>query len=272
MAFCVVNKERCTRDGLCSKVCPLGLIRSGEGGLPEAIPGADVACIGCGHCMAVCPHQALRLSKVKAGETALAKGWNLSLEGITPLLKGRRSVRVYRKEAVSRPEIEALMDVARYGPTGKNTQTVRWVMIHSQAEMDRHRSLVMEWIRHCVTTESPLVPMLGMKMVLAAGEAGYDPIFRTAPHLLVALGSKSDPMVAQSSAIQLTYFEIAAAAAGLGTCWGGYYQLAAMSYAPLREALSGAGEDVCYGAMMFGRPAIRYSAIPERKPAAITWR
>ena len=63
----------------------------------------------------------------------------------------------------------------------------------------------------------------------------------------------------------------AAAAAGIGTCWGGYYQLAAMSYEPLQKALAFGDGMKCYGAMMFGYPGIHYSTIPARNPADVSW-
>ncbi|MHC4884045.1 MAG: 4Fe-4S dicluster domain-containing protein [Planctomycetota bacterium] len=98
MAFLSVDETKCQKDGLCTKVCPLGLIQPGGENQPTAVRMAEKACIRCGHCLAVCPHDALSLETVEAPLGPLPAGWNLSLDQVAPLLKGRRAVRSYGEE------------------------------------------------------------------------------------------------------------------------------------------------------------------------------
>jgi MinD superfamily P-loop ATPase len=49
-----VNQDKCTKCGLCVKVCR-GTLGLGEQG-PEVV---NDLCIACGHCVAVCPNGAL---------------------------------------------------------------------------------------------------------------------------------------------------------------------------------------------------------------------
>lgn len=52
-------------------------------------------------------------------------------------IKGRRSIRKYTGEKVSRETIEQLIDVARFAPTWKNSQTVRYIYVDDDAMLDK---------------------------------------------------------------------------------------------------------------------------------------
>ncbi len=54
----VLNKKKCTRCGLCVKVCPAGAASIREGGFPAY----DLKhCIGCSQCIALCAEEALKI-------------------------------------------------------------------------------------------------------------------------------------------------------------------------------------------------------------------
>ncbi len=54
------------------------------------------------------------------------------IEGI----KGRRSVRQFAEQRVSRETIEKIIDAARFAPSWKNSQTARYVVIDSRGTME----------------------------------------------------------------------------------------------------------------------------------------
>ena len=101
---------------------------------------------------------------------------------------------------------------------------------------------------------------------------GKDVFLRGAPHLLIAHAGSDAIMPAVDWTIALSYFEIVAAAYGIGTCWAGVMGIAASKHPPLLQALKlPNGPQVC-GAMMFGYPKYRYRRVPLRKAARISWR
>ena len=64
------------------------------------------------------------------------KGKNRTMELIEGI-KSRRSVRQFTDEKVSRDTIEKIIDAARFAPTWKNSQTVRYVVIDSRDVMEK---------------------------------------------------------------------------------------------------------------------------------------
>ncbi len=46
-------------------------------------------------------------------------------------IKGRRSIRKYKPDAVSDEDIEKVLDAARWAPSWANTQCVRWVVVRA---------------------------------------------------------------------------------------------------------------------------------------------
>ena len=127
-------------------------------------------------------------------------------------------------------------------------------------------------MRHLIEEGSPLAAAMNMEGLVAAWEAGFDPICRKAPHLIVAHADKKDTTAPTACTIALTYVEIAALSFGLGTCWAGYFNAAATAWPPLHDALALPAEHVSLGSMMIGYPKFKYQRLPLRNEAKVIWR
>jgi nitroreductase len=114
--------------------------------------------------------------------------------------------------------------------------------------------------------------MMHMQRVIKRWQAGSDGILRGAPHVIVAHGPKQDRTAPTACTIALTYLELMAPAMGLGACWAGFFNAAAMFFPPLQKALDLPQGHMSFGAMMVGYPKVRYQRLPLRKEPPITWR
>ena len=130
---------------------------------------------------------------------------------------------------------------------------------------------VLEWARMLVEQKHPLAARFDFARFLASWEKGEDLILRHAPHVVLAHSPTSDPTGPGAATIAMTYFQLAASALGLGTCWAGYLQIA-LSMSPAVVKLAGISEGrQAHAATMLGYAKHEYAAIPPRKTLDVTW-
>ena len=104
MGLLIVDEDKCQKDGICAKECPMAIIRlQGEGGYPALLPGTDPFCIRCGHCVAVCPQGALGHTQIPLEacppiDTALS----ITETQAVQFLRSRRSVRFFQNRTVEK--------------------------------------------------------------------------------------------------------------------------------------------------------------------------
>lgn len=273
MSFIEVNQQTCNKDGLCSAVCPVRLIDFSKGQYPAPIAKAKQLCIRCGHCVAVCPTSSLLHAELPLADCPeVLPELFLKAEQCEQFLRSRRSIRNYRDKAVPRETMQKLIEVARYAPTGHNSQSVEWLVLSDRDELNKLIEVVGQWMRWMLANMREFALSLQMDKALERIAAGEDVVLRGAPTLVVAHAAKADHMAQTSSTIALTYLELAATGMGLGGCWAGYFNAAASTFPPMQQALSLPEGHQCYGAMMIGYPAFRYHRMPARKVPSITWR
>ena len=268
-----VNEQTCNKDGLCAAVCPAGLIACPDGEFPRPVAAwAKRACLHCGHCVAVCPTGSLSLCDMPADECPpVREELGLSAEHCEHFLRARRSIRVFADEPVGRDELTRLIEMARYAPSGHNSQCAEWLVIGGPGEVHKLAGVVADWMRAELDGRSDLALAMRMDVLLGVIDSGKDIILRDAPALVVAHGRADNPMVPSTCTIALTYLELAATSLGLGTCWAGYFQAAA-DFPAMVDALALPEGHRSFGAMMVGRPKYTYKRLPTRKAPPITWR
>lgn len=269
MALITIDKETCTKCALCTTQC--NIILGKEGSYPRQLPNTDEFCMRCGHCVAVCPTGSLTHKEMPAVQTPrVDKKLDISFEQCAQLIKSRRSIRNYKDKAVPKEEIERIIDVARFAPTGHNNQDVRWLVINDRAYVDKLRKIGWEWLRAMMKNNPQMAAMFaGVVQML---DRGKDMFIQGAPAVVVAYGNKDNPMCATDCAIALSYFDLAAKSAGLGCCWAGFFYMCAGSYSDMIKAVGLPEGTTPYGALMVGYPDVKYQRIPGRKPADVTYR
>ena len=274
MKLIEVDEKKCKRDGFCAADCPAGIIwLKDKNSFPEMKEDEEGACVACGHCVSVCPHGALSHVRVPIGECPpIKKDLAVGREQVVQFLRSRRSIRQYRDVPVEREKIQELIEIARYAPTGGNTQSVEWWVFSDKKELKRFSGLVIDWMRKAMQS----VPLAKLPPYFPAAvtgwDAGEDTILRRAPVMLLALAPAESPNGLVDLTIALSYLQLAALPMGLGTCWAGMVRRALMQYPPIREAVGIPEKAPQFYPMMLGYPAVSYHRVPERKPPKIVWK
>lgn len=266
-----VDKTSCKGDGRCVEICPLHILKMNDKKrVPEFVDGGGDACINCGHCVAFCPPASLSLSSMDVKKCAKLDHSKLpTAEQVELLLKGRRSIRIYKEEPLKVEMIEQLIDIARYAPSGINRQPVNWAVVEGKEEVSKLSGLVIKWMEHLLANKVPMAESFGFHNHVAAWKRGEDWICRGAPVIIIAYGLKDDPMVPQSCTIAATYLELAAFGLGLGACWAGYVNMAINMSDEARKFVGLSSRATVGAAMMVGHSKYKYSRIPLRNEATI---
>ena len=269
-----IEREKCSICGLCVADCPGSVIAMGGAmGFPSLAQGGEGRCIGCGHCVAVCPTGAFRHRLMSPEQcTEIDKLLLPSARAVELLLKTRRSIRGYKDELLGRESLDKLMDVVRYAPSGHNLQPVSWIVVSGRGKLKVLGDFVVEWMRSVMKENPATGGTMKLGMVSDAWSTGVDMIMHGAPHIVIAHAPKAyGPLGHEGCLIALSHLELAAYSLNIGACWAGYFEMAAINYLPLRQALDMPEGNRPCGAMVLGRPKYDYTRIPLRKASDVKW-
>jgi nitroreductase/NAD-dependent dihydropyrimidine dehydrogenase PreA subunit len=274
MTMLNIDQSKCQKDGLCVLECPIKIIQMQDESFPEMVPGGEDRCFVCGHCVAVCPQGALSHEGVPIEDCpSIPPEMVINERQAVQLLRSRRSIRVYQDKPVEKEKLQKLIEIARYAPTGSNTQMVEWVVCNDKQKVHDLAGLTADWMRDILEKDpdNAPYPAEGLRRFLGAWDAGIDTVLRDAPALVMAMAPENVGNGIVDPTIALTYFELAAPTLGLGTCWAGLLVRGLRNWPPLREAMGLSDRYPFYYPMMVGYPKLKYHRLPERKPPKMTW-
>lgn len=272
MALLKVDKQKCEREGICVDVCPIGILALDEHEGPVVRPKMTPFCIACGHCVAACPHGALdNVRNPLARQELLTHFPVVDPKTALAFLRSRRSIRCYKEDPVPRELTQQILQVARYAPSGHNSQGLGYLIVDKRKVLDRICEIVLDWMAEMVRTQSELANRLHMPGIIKAHERGEDRILRNAPQLVVATAPKQLRTAQVTTYLALEYVELYATTLGLGTCWAGFAQVCAEQYPPLPDFLKIPDDRSVTGMMMVGFPKYAYYRLPERNKLEVAW-
>ncbi|MTI79542.1 MAG: 4Fe-4S dicluster domain-containing protein [Firmicutes bacterium] len=261
----VVNQE-CTKCGICVEICPIGLEMGQDG--PKLNYAAS--CIKCGHCVAVCPQGSLDHEMVPINkQVSLGNNQVLDSETAGRFLRSRRSIRKYKNEAVPKEEMLKLLDIARFAPSGGNSQGLSYIVVTDKELLTKLSEATLKWMEEQINKGGALSKTY--KGIVQ--KTGQDLILRDAPALVIATAPKNFPIGRDNARYSLAYVELYAPTLGLGSCWAGFFEMCAASgYPEIYQLLDIAEDTTVTGAVMVGYPQYKYYRLVDRNPLQVSWR
>lgn len=265
----VVSSDLCTQCGECVLDCPARIIEMSDGNAPVVLPENEAECMQCQHCLTVCPTGAISILGHDPRMSVPLDAEHLpTLDQVSVLVRGRRSVRRYKDENVDPALLERLLADAANAPTGVNARKLTFHLIDDKEVQARFRQRALERIIAADRAGSLPESARYLKRIVTLWESeGRDLLFRGAPHALIVTAPPDAPCPEQDVVIALAYFELLAQSAGLGTVWWGMLSWVLETLPDLKELL-GIPADHKYYAMLFGVPSYRYARTAQRDDAA----
>jgi len=221
----------------------------------------DNTCNLCGHCIAICPEDAILYEGFGDGVFTF-EGID-KLETILPyerlykVIRAHRSIRHFKKKEVPKETLKKVLDLMQYAPTGSNLRYEKYTVISDHEKLKTISDAIIETL-----TRIP-----GMKDMYEESfnilKKYYEiPVFYDAPHVIFVSSLLDMPLSDHNIGIIITYGRLAAQSLGLGTCWIGWAQIAALDNKKVMKLAGVRGTHL--GAFTIGYPNIAYKRCPPR--------
>lgn len=276
-----IDADKCNGCALCVRVCKdFSLYMHNQKACISDTP--IFGCIGCGHCMAICPTGAIEISGRTLCKDDLfdlpPKERAANFDQLFSLLQRRRSVREFLDKTVEPEVINKILDAARTSPMGLPPSDVNVLVLDSKDKtrkfavdfcnyLDEIKWFVSDWFLAIMRPfwgktnhemfkgfVKPLFDVYIGNIRQGANLVNYD-----APLALYFYGSPftdpADPIVAATTAMY------AGESLGLGTCMlGGVHPLIQFGKkAKLfreRQGITGTSREGIF--VIFGYPSVKY--------------
>lgn len=265
----LIDQERCIGCGSCARDC-----------LPRAIEVIDKKahflpennCMECGHCIAICPRDAVVLEGSDMEDTFILKDRECAIDPDVFMnhMKSRRTIRAFKSEPVEQELINKLLEVGRFSPTGGNRQNVAYHIY--QNKVGEFRDLIIHELENMGRSDlesgnaTSWYSDFWVKTAAEFESNGRDSIFFDAPAVIVV---SSD--VPQAASIAAAHMETMAYSLGLGVLYSGFSVRAIEHSQKLQEFIELDDGYKVWCVLVIGYPAVKYFRTVPRNPAKAHW-
>jgi nitroreductase len=253
---------------------------------------ADENCCNlCGHCVSLCPTGAITHKLTDRGNYIdLGKRVNLDVNDFFKFVRQRRSHRFFKDKEIPKADLEKLVEFCRYSPTGSNRQTVEITIIQDKDRKKRLSDLTVDYFKEMIEglekdynqlkSQGKDIPpglqeqcdiFISRKRIVKARDLGLDPIFHSAPAVMLFHSQKQPSTPKDDCVIAAQTVVLAAMTLGLETCYIGLFEKAVPAYAPLRKELSLPPGNWLYSVLILGYPKLKFLRTVDRKPIKVKW-
>ncbi|MHA1221913.1 MAG: nitroreductase family protein [Candidatus Heimdallarchaeaceae archaeon] len=128
--------DTCIKCLKCVEVCPRYIFELQEKKI--IINEKSIHCHDCGHCLAVCPTDSIihRMITHSLEEDFPPVDQIPSYEEFLELVRQRRSIRLFTKKEVKEKDIEKLIELGQYAPSGHNERKVQYTIIRGRKQIE----------------------------------------------------------------------------------------------------------------------------------------
>lgn len=290
MPTIAIDPDSCTHCWACVETCPARIFVQGQATETPSLR-FETHCISCGHCVAICPHNAISHSAYPPGtvqpvDSAILPGPDAMMEA----LRLRRSVRVFSNRPVEKELLEKLVEALGLAPSAHNLRTTEYLVIQNPDTLKMlservvaHFTKVARQLANPVfrslygllytksEVESAMHLLPDLELLEPVAREGYDPILRGAPCLVVAHDKPNVNFPESNAVLAIHNATLAAQAFGLGSFQVGYLVGACARDKSVRDLIPLPTGHRVYAALALGHPRREFRRWLRRQPPKVTW-
>lgn len=272
----LVDENKCIGCGLCVKDCLLNCIKIKDGKAKIR----NLMCFKCGHCIAVCPKNAVYSDECDMNEIIDYKEESFSIksENLLNFIKFRRTTRQFdTSKNVEKEKIEKIIEAGRYTPSASNTQNVSYIVVKDN--IDLLRELALESLNNLGQTiltsndeEYKKYKYYGKMWIKMYEDFKNNKdftdklLFNSKCLIFVVSDSEINASLASSN------MELMANTLGLGVLYSGFLAFAAKNSEKILNLLEISDSNKIVTCMVLGYPSVKYFRTVPRNTANITWK
>ena len=284
-----INIEDCIKCKICVDECSCYYFEDDSLCLIEDF---EDFCIECGHCVAVCPPNIIRLKVYSAEEVIqLPEKENLpTFNLLANLFQTRRSRRQFKEAKVPKELIERILTIAgRYSATGHNEQNVHFTIVQDRELLrkiseecnlqisnlvkkfetkDGRESLKKVMPEDIMEKIEELIPSFKRKLIRI--EQGKE-VWRWDAELIIIHSPKEAASLIENCTLAAGQIMLAAETLGLGTCSLGYITAWLNQFRSVSKIVKIPLKHIVGYTLAIGYPKAKYLRIPIRKPLKAKW-
>ncbi len=254
-----IDYDKCSMCLQCIKDCPVSCFSLDEK-QGRVIYDKLQPCILCGHCIAICPRDAILYKKLRGESITFENIENLDklipFETINRFLQAKRSLRQFKKKKIPKSLMEKVLTAMSHAPTATNTRSLKCKIISDENKIkELSKGILNELVN------DPEIPGLYKKVLTRRSELGKDIIFYEAPHVLILHSNNISDEV--NATIAITYGMLVAQTLGMGSCWIALAKGALIRNKKMRTEMAGIPDKIL-GIFVMGYPLVNYFRTPPR--------
>lgn len=275
----IIDNQKCTNCKLCAQVCLLHNFVEDLNG--KVVYDSSAECINCGHCVAVCPFNAISSQDITTIPDESSE--HINYNQLLGFLRYRRSRREFTAQEVSDEIIHQLLNAASTAPNALNKQKVFYTFIKdkqiigkiSQAGLKSVKMMasmiknpiigaMMSLFAKSISSEfKDLLPEI--EIIIKESKAGRDVVLYNAPCVIIVHTPKADSTGAENAIYAASNIALAAETLGLGTCAIGFVTEPAR-HNPTFKIIAGIPKNhTIHTTLIIGYPKFKYEQQVVRK-------
>ncbi|MGM0603851.1 MAG: nitroreductase family protein, partial [Bacillota bacterium] len=239
----------------------------------------NINCFECGHCVAICPTNAVSTDKYDMDEVKEYRKEDFSLDAdrLLNFIKFRRTIRQFKDKKVEKEKLKKIIDAARFTPTAGNRQDTSFTVLIDN--LDKYRNLTYQSLNRKaekVLSNSNGESKIHRKYALMLkrmcrdykkNPESSDNLFFNAP-AVIAVSAESPVNAALASG----NMELMANALNLGVVFSGFSVTAAEDNQEIKDFLNLKENKELVTVMIIGYPDVEYQRTVPRKKADVEWK